>query len=482
MPNRRFKMLLACVGLAIIVFSCSSLSQNPIEMSWVLGTTTLMAGLWISEAIPMGATSLLPIAIFPLAGVLDIKEVTPLYASHIIFLFIAGFLLAFAMERWHLHRRIAFKIIGLIGFEPKRILLGFVIASFILSMWINNTATTIVLLAPALAIINEFKSKSNNQWFGVVLLLGIAYASSIGGTVTPIGTAPNLLLKSYFESSFPELPEINFLSWMRFALPLGIIFTVVLFLYLSRKLKGEAINFEASSLKEQIKKLGKPSYEERIVLVIFIALAVLWMSAKSIEIGGITIHGWTSLFPEPGFIKDSAIGMAVVMLLFFIPSKNEKQRNILEWEDAKRLPFDILFIFGGGFALAKAFEKTGIDEILVSQLEPLSALPIWLMILIICLFMTFATEITSNTATTQLILPLLIIVIKATNVEPMYLLVPATFSASYAFMLPVATPPNAIVFGTGEVSNKHMIRIGIWLNFIGVLLLTVYTYFFAEYF
>jgi sodium-dependent dicarboxylate transporter 2/3/5 len=481
MLNRRFKMLLASVGLSILVFVWSSLSGNANEMNWVLGTTALMASLWITEAIPMGATSLLPIAIFPLTGVLDIKEVTPLYASHIIFLFIAGFLLAFAMERWQLHRRIAFKIIGLIGFEPKRILLGFVLASFILSMWINNTATTIVLLAPALAIINEFKSKSSNQWFGVVLLLGIAYASSIGGTVTPIGTAPNLLLKSYFESSFPELPEINFLSWMRFALPLGIIFTVVLFLYLARKLKGQQIDFKADSLKEQIRNLGKLSYEERVVLVIFIALAVMWMSAKSIEIGGVTIHGWTSLFPEPGFIKDSAIGMAVVMLLFFIPSKSEN-RNILEWEDAKRLPFDILFIFGGGFALAKAFEKTGIDDILVTQLEPLSALPIWLMILIICLFMTFATEITSNTATTQLILPLLIIVIKATNVEPMYLLVPATFSASYAFMLPVATPPNAIVFGTGEVSNKHMMKIGIWLNLIGVILLTLYTYFFAEYF
>ncbi len=480
MLSRRIKILLGCISLSTIVFVWSSMSENSSEINWTLATTTLMAALWITEAVPMGATSLLPIAIFPLAGIMDAKEVTPLYASHIIFLFIAGFLLAFAMEKWQLHKRIAFKIISLIGFEPKRILLGFILASFILSMWINNTATTIVLLAPALAIINEFKAKNSSKWFGVVLLLGIAYASSIGGTVTPIGTAPNLLLKNYYESSFPDLPELSFLRWMKFALPLGIIFTTILYFYFAKKLGKVKGDFSATDLKEQIARLGKASFEERVVLVIFVLLAALWMTAKNIEIGDFVIKGWTSFLPEGDFMRDSAIGMAVVMTLFFIPSKTKNEQHILEWDDARRLPFDILFIFGGGFALAKAFEKTGIDDILTTQLEPLSALPIWAMILGISLFMTFATEITSNTATTQLVLPLLIVVVKATGIDPILLLIPATFSASYAFMLPVATPPNAIVFGTGEVSNKQMIRLGIWLNLVGAVLMTLYVYFFGE--
>jgi len=472
----------SCLLLAVVIFIACTLSGTDRKTAWVLSTTGLMASLWITEAIPLGATSLLPIAIFPFAGIADVKEVAPLYASHIIFLFIAGFLLAFAMEKWNLHRRIAFKIIQLIGFSPKKMLLGFIMASFVLSMWINNTATTIVLLAPALAVIKEFPHGNKQQSFiGIALLLGICYASSIGGIVTPIGTAPNLILKAYYEESFTGMPELSFFSWMIFALPVATVMVIILYWYLSRKIGDLKSEGSIERLKERIKGIGRISFEESVILTVFILLIVLWFTAKDIEIGGTTIKGWTSWFENKAYIKDSAIGMLLAMTLFFIPAKNEG-RNILEWDDAKKLPFDILFIFGGGFSIAKGFQITGLDERLGAYFDAAAGIPLLILILAVCFFMTFLTEITSNTATTQLILPLLIIMVNATGTDPRYLLVPATFSASFAFMLPVATPPNAIVFGTGMVPNKVMMRTGIWLNLIGIVVLTLYSYFFAEWF
>lgn len=481
MGGRSVKILLS-IAAALVVFVLVKFNEGTPQMAWVLATTALMAALWIGEPIPMGATSLLPIAIFPLAGIADAKTITPLYANHIIFLFIEGFLLAFAMERWHLHQRIAYKIIDFIGFKPQRIILGFITAAFVLSMWINNTATTIVLLAPALAIIAELKQKDHESAFGVALLLGICYASSIGGTVTPIGTAPNLLLKTYYEEAFPDRPALSFFNWIKFALPIAAVFCFIMYLMLIKLIKKQPASAVATDFKQKIKSLGKPSYEERVILVLFTALALLWITANSLEIGSFHFSGWTQLFAQPDYIRDSVIGMAVVLLLFFIPSKNEKGSNLLEWSDAKKLPFDILFIFGGGFCLAKGFEISGLDTVLMHQMKPLESLPLWLVILSVSLFMTFLTEITSNTATAQLVLPLLILVAKATGVEPLYLLIPATFSASFAFMLPVATPPNAIVFATGQVPSKQMMKTGLRLNLLGAVLLSVYTYIFAPYF
>lgn len=480
--NRRYLLLLSCLAIAIVTFSYLSVfTEVSKQACWVLATTALMASLWITEAVPMGATSLLPIAIFPFAGIADVKEITPLYASHILFLFIAGFLLAFAMEKWNLHRRMAYKVISLVGFEPIKILLGFILASFVLSMWISNTATTIVLLAPALAVIQEFTSNEKSKsWFGVALLLGICYASSIGGTVTPIGTAPNLLLLNFYESSFPDASEISFLKWMKFALPVATVFVIILFFYLKWKLRNTELSDRSTEISRQIKQQPDWSYEEVVIALLFVVVALLWMTSKNIDIGSYSIQGWTQYFENQKFIRDSSIGILIALLLFVIPSKKSKGQFILEWKDAQRLPFDILFIFGGGFALADGFKRSGLNEMLVGYMEPLSQLPVWAMVLGVCLFMTFLTEITSNTATTQLVLPLLILVSQATHIAPVYLLIPATFSASYAFMLPVATPPNAIVFGTGKVSNQQMMRTGIWLNLMGAVLLSAYVYFFGE--
>lgn len=482
MPSRRLLFIFIAVGAAFAAGALSAWAGYDRTISGLLFSTVLMALLWVTEAIPLGATSLLPIALFPLFGIADVKVVTPLYANHIIFLFIAGFLMAFAMEKWGLHKRIAFRIIGMIGQKPLSILLGFMLASFILSMWISNTATTIMLLAPALAIIAEFKQRKGGQQFGIALLLGICYASSIGGTVTPIGTAPNLLLLTYYNEGFPDLRELNFLNWMQFALPLGMAFFILVYLYLRRDIRHKVKAENSDRIQQQLNSLGKAGYEERLVLVLFSLLALLWISRSDLVIGDTTIRGWGSLpfFEGKGYVRDSTVGMAIALLLFFIPARRNKAEFILEWKEAAKLPWDILFIFGGGFALAHGFQTTGLAAILQEVLAPLEQLPLWALVLLICLFMTFLTEITSNTATTQLILPLLILFVQTTSIPPIFLLMPATLSASYAFMLPVATPPNAIVFASGQIPLKRMMQKGLWLNLLGAILLTIFSLIFGE--
>lgn len=482
MNFKRVGGILLALGLALALFTALKWTHGDTRIASMGGITALMATLWITEAVPLGATSLLPIVLFPLTGIADVKMVTPLYAHHIIFLFIAGFLLAFAMEKWNLHRRIAFKIIGLIGFSPVRILAGFMIASFVLSMWISNLATTILLLAPALAVINEFKqSGMKSPKFGVGLLLGIAYISSVGGTTTPIGTAPNLIFMSLWEEHFTHISTVGFLDWMSLGVPIGLVLGVLTFLLVKRMFIRKDENIESEGMKARIRELPKIGIEEIVILVFFFALLILWFTRRDLELGGHEFRGWSTrgLWENPGYIRDSAIGMGIVLLLFFIPS-SKKNEHILEWTDAKKLPFDILFIFGGGFALAYGFKQSGLDQLIAGQLTPLADLPLWLMVLGICVFMTFLTEITSNTATTQLVLPLLVIMAQSTQINPVYLMVPATFSASFAFMLPVATPPNAIVFGTELIPLKEMMRTGLWLNLLGIIVMTLMTILLAE--
>lgn len=432
------------------------------EVSSMAGITVLMAALWITEAIPLGATSLLPVVLFPLFNIADAKEVTPLYAHHIVFLFIAGFFLAYAMEKWDLHRRIAFRIIGTVGFSATRVLIGFMLAAYLLSMWISNLATTVLLLSPALAVLQEWQG--NQKRFGVALLLGISYAASIGGTATPIGTAPNLIFSKYWEGAFAtQYGSITFLDWMYYGVPISFVLVVACFGLLWWRFMRRETKINTGLLQEKIAQLPKMRIEERWVLGAFVLLALLWMSKAF----------WVDWLATPSFMRDSAIGMLVVLLLFFIPSARDRSEHILEWRDTQKLPLDIIFIFGGGFALAMGFTKSGLDKIIAAQLEPMADWPLWVMVLGIGFFMTFLTEITSNTATTQLVLPLLVILAQSSDRMPLYFLLPATFAASFAFMLPVATPPNAIVFGTNKISLNTMMRTGLWLNLLAVLLMSL---------
>ncbi len=434
---------------------------------------TLMVIWWITEAVPIPATALLPTALFPLLGVMNAKDSCAPYAHNLIFLFLGGFLIAIAMEKWNLHRRIALHTIRLVGFSSNRIILGFMIATAFLSMWISNTATTMMMVPIGLAVLKEtiefiesntelnIDTRPTHFKFGLALMLGIAYAASIGGAATIIGTPPNTILVGFIEQTY-NIP-VTFVQWMMFGLPLSIVLLFLTWYYLIKIAAPPEIKELPGGkevLEEEIKKLGKMKAPERWVLITFAVVAFLWIVRGFIPFG-------------PKTIKDSTIAMAGASVLFMIPVDWEKGTFVLDWKSATRLPWDVIFLFGGGLALAKGFEVSGLSKWIGLQLQSLQSLNILLVILIVVVLAKFLTEVTSNTATAAMIIPVVAGVAMAIHVHPFLLIIAATVSASLAFMLPVATPPNAIVFGTRYMSIPQMAKIGLVLNIIVTVLITL---------
>ncbi len=456
---------------------------NPI-VTRMAAVAILMAGWWITEAIPIPATALLPVALFPLLGIMKGTQVAGTYFNHVIFLFIGGFIMALAMQRWNLHRRIALRILLIIGTSPKRIVLGFMVATAFLSMWISNTATTMMMVPIALAVIIRLKESTNDSGtsrFSTGLLIGIAYAASIGGIATLIGTPPNLSFSRIFAIYFPNGPEISFADWFVFGLPCSVLFLLiawllVTFFFVRREQSGAA---DAGLFKRELQQLGRMKYEEKVVLALFTLMALLWLFRKSIGIGSFTIPGWSTILPEPGFIDDGTIAIVIALVMFVIPSRSDRGARLMNWETASKLHWGIVLLFGGGFALAGGFKESGLSIWVAEQLTGLGGVSPLYMVASICTTLTFLTELTSNTATTEMVLPLLGSLAVAIETNPLLLMIPATLSASCAFMLPVATPPNAIVFGSGEVRMADMVRIGIVMNLVGVVLITVLMYVFG---
>jgi len=472
--------LLAGVLLALIIlFGCDLVPEHP-EVTRTAAVAVLMATWWITEAIPIPATALLPVALFPLLGIMNGKAVAATYFNNIIFLFIGGFIMALAMERWNLHRRVALRIIVLIGTSPRRILLGFMVATAFLSMWISNTATTMMMVPIALAIIFKLREEHPGQAmkrFAAGLLIGIAYAASIGGIATLIGTPPNLAFSRIYAIQFPQAPEISFASWFIFGFPFAVVFLGLSWWLLSMLfIRGHRADADAAVFKAERARLGPMAYEEKLVLVLFVALALLWLLRQNIDLGSFTIPGWSNWFPESKFIDDGTIAIAVSLLLFVIPSKSRAGERLMNWETAVKLHWGIIILFGGGFALAAGFAESGLSSWVTQQLQILRGVPSIIVVGVTCTTLTFLTELTSNTATTQLSLPLLAALAAAIKVHPLLLMIPATLSASCAFMLPVATPPNAIVFGSGAVKMSDMMRAGILMNLTGIVLITVFMY------
>jgi sodium-dependent dicarboxylate transporter 2/3/5 len=434
-----------------------------------------MAIWWVTEAIPIPATALLPVALFPLLGVMKGKAVATAYFNDVIFLFIGGFIMALAMQRWKLHRRIALWIVRLIGSGPKRIVLSFMIATAFLSMWISNTATTMMMVPIALSVILRFRESDSGaslNRFAVALLLGIAYSASVGGMATLIGTPPNLALARIFAISFPAAPDITFAEWMTFAFPLSAVFLVIAWGLLLMLFVPKGFKFTATGLfKEEYRKLGPITYEEKLVLLFSTILGVLWLLRLDINLGSFVIPGWSNLAPVPDFIDDGTVAIAVAMLLFIIPAKNQSG-CLMNWETATKLHWGIVILFGGGFALAAGFKESGLSAWVADGMAGLASVAPVFQVAGTCTIMTFLTELTSNTATTQIVLPLLASLAVAIKLNPLLLMIPATLSASCAFMMPVATPPNAIVFGSGEIRMADMIKAGLILNLIGVVLIT----------
>ena len=456
--------------------------ENPL-VTRMAAVALLMAVWWITDAIPLYATALLPLILFPLLGIEAGKVIAPIYINSTIFLFIGGFMIALTMQKWSLHRRIALFIIRIIGGGPVRIVLGFMIASAFLSMWISNTATAIMMVPIGLAIVMQIEEKfaaADIHNFTVGLMLGIAYACSMGGVATLVGTPPNLSLARIFEITFPEAPAITFGTWFVMALPISIIMILVIWLLLTRVLfKVPAhIRVDPAIINEEYRGLGRMSFEEKVVLAVFSLTALLWVFRKELVLGFVTIPGWSQLIPYPDLIDDGTVALAMAMILMLIPTRSQDARSatIMGAWVIKKLPWNIVLLFGGGFALAKGFQVTGLSALIGNGFADLAGTSPVVMIASICFGLTFLTELTSNTATTEMILPILASVGFAMQINPLILMIPATLSASCAFMMPVATPPNAIVFGSRRVRIAEMAKAGIFINLIGILVITLYFY------
>ena len=485
--GRRIGLYLGPLLAVVILFF--DLKPGSPEVTRCAAAAALMAVWWLTEAIPIPVTALVPVALFPALGILSGKAVAGQYFNNVIFLFIGGFIIALAMQRWDLHKRIALAIILRIGISRKRIVLGFMAATFFLSMWISNTATTMMIVPMALAIILKMKESLDEAIvakFAVGLLIAIAYSASLGGMATLIGTPPNLAFSRIFAITFPGAPEISFARWMLFALPVSVIFFFVAWLVIVRMYapRHQKLSADLSLFEDEYKALGPMGFEEKVISILFGLAAFLWLFRSQLTIGGFTLPGWSQLFPQPGFIDDGTVAIAVALILFLIPAKQRvdgKRTRIMNWRTAVKLNWGIVILFGGGFALAAGFSESGLAAYIGSLLSGLHTLSPLVLVIIVCALLTFLTELTSNTATTQIFLPILAALAMAIGVNPLLLMIPATLSASCAFMLPVATPPNAIVFATGEVRMKDMMRSGIILNVIGVILITAGMYFLGLY-
>jgi len=443
-----------------------------------------MAIWWLTEATHITVTALLPIAMFPLFGVASIKAATAPYASHIIFLFLGGFIIAIAIQRWNLDKRIALGILTRIGNTPSRIVGGFMLATAFLSAFISNTATTAMMLPIGLSVIALLTNKnSNHSAFATCIMLSIAYAANIGGVATVIGTAPNLFVASFLKDAIDTSyqQDIGFLQWAKIGTPIALILLPIAWWLLSKviyKVDKVSLHHSSVSLRDQNTSLGTMNYEEKVVCWIFVFTIILWLSRTTLQEMSFTIND-NSYSPLSG-LTDSSIAIFSAILLFLIPTKSNNKDFILEWNDLINLPWGILILLGGGLSLASAVQANGVTEFIGAQATVLAFMPPLLILLVIITSVVFLTELTSNTATTATLIPVLAAIAPTLNIHPYVLVIPAAIAASCAFMLPIATPPNAIVFGSGHITMQEMRKSGFWLNLLCLLALTTIAYVFSN--
>lgn len=501
---------------------------NPLATR-MAAVVVLMAIWWITEAIPIPATALLPIVLFPLLGIMrggvtdasgridpsalrgvDLGElqimynnVASQYFDWLILLFLGGFLIAIAVEKWNLHKRIALNILRIIGGQPHRLVLGFMVATGFLSMWLSNTATAMMMMPIGMSLILLYEDlngkivagggavdpRAGN--FATVLMLGLAYSASIGGLATIIGTPPNGVLVTQFSRLFPEAPDITFAGWMIFALPLSVVYLLASWALLSRVVFPLPATTPFSGkdfIEREIKALGPMSVEERRVAVVFVTAALLWMTRSERLLGpDIDIFGWShyldaalvrfGIAPVGNLIDDGTVAIAMALVLFIVPAGKEQGGRLLDWASARKVPWGILLVFGGGLALARGFTTSGLSTYLAGQFGALlgDASPL-MIVLSTVTFVTGFTEIASNTATASITIPIMASLAQAIEVSPLLLLIPAALAASCAFMLPVSTPPNAIVYGSGRVPIMKMVIAGLWLDLLSVVIVTLAVY------
>lgn len=467
-------------GLGLLAFLLIILMPTPAEMSkqaqYVGAVTVLMMIWWFSETIPVYATAFVPLALFPLLTDISAAQLATSYGHSLVLLLLAGFFIAKGIEEQQLHKRIALSIIRKVGTGKRQILLGFMIAAAFLSMWLANIIIVLLMLPIAIAIIEKEELISKDRRFGFSLLLGIAYASSIGGTGSLIGTPPNLVLVATLDKLYPAAPEISFLSWMLIGLPLILILLPILWWYMVKyyKIEGELEGGKAQ-LDEAFAALGPMKLGEKKALAIFILTAIGWLWRKDIPIDEFVLPGWSTLLGVGDTVNDSTVGMIGALLMFIV--KDGEAKPLLNWSQAQKIPWGPLMLIGGGLALAAGLKLSGLAAYIGASLSFIGSLPVLLIIIFIVVFMLFFTEVNSNTATATLFLPLLAAIAVGNQINPLLFVVPATFACSFAFMLPIATGPNMVIFGSERLSISEMAKCGLGLNLICIFVLTALLYF-----
>ena len=463
------------LGPALFLVLALAPSEIPPPVQRMMAVAALMATWWVTEAIPLAATSLLPLALFPFLGLGTASESAAPYANHLVYLFLGGFMLAQTMQRWGLHRRMALSIVHRIGTSPSRIVLGFMCASGFVSMWVSNTATTAMMMPIGLAVIQQaveafekegadIDTRPGHFHFGANLMLGIAYGASIGGVATIIGTPPNVFLAGTMAENHGI--EISFLRWLGFGIPFVLLFLPLTWLWLTRvalPIRIQSLPGGTARIEAELNELGSMTIPEKRLAIIFGLTAAAWTFRPY----------WTAAIPTGNLVSDSTIAMAATVMLFLTPAGNGEK--LLNWQWASRLPWDVLLLFGGGFSLAAGFERNGLSTWVGGQLQFFGELPLPVFIVIVVLLIVTLTEFASNVASTAMSVPILAATATTMGLSPLMLAIPATVAASCAFMLPAATPPNAIVFGTGYFTIPQLVKAGIGVNIIGVILISILT-------
>ena len=467
--RKRIGFLAGPLFFAVILFIPHPETMNP-EAWRVAAVGVLMAIWWVTEAIPIPATALLPIILFPVLGVSSVSDATTPFANPLIYLFLGGFIIALAMQKTNLHQRIALNIVSYVGTEPRSIVIGFMVSAAFLSMWVSNTATAMMMLPIAMSII-ELVEKSEHMEdaslktnFAIVMLLGLAYACNIGGIATLIGTPPNALMAGYMLDNYDV--NIGFGQWMMAGLPLVIVSLPLVYLILTRMvypIELKTIPGGRELIRDHLEEAGAMTKAEKLVGTVFVLTASLWILRPLLE----------SYIPN---LSDTGIAIFGAFLMFLLPVNFKKMQFIITWDEAKKLPWEVLILFGGGLSLAAAITDTGLAEWIGQSLQVFDFLPIFLLILCSLAVIIFLTEVTSNTATAAAFIPILASVALAMGYDPLILVIPAAMGASCAFMLPVATPPNAIVFGSGLVTIPQMARVGVIFNLLMVFVITTVLY------
>ena len=454
---------LLCAGILFAPFELVSPELDP-----VIGVASWMIVWWITEAVSISVTALLPLALFPLLGIMDIRAASANYANPIVYLFFGGFVIALALEKVQLHKRIALSILRITGTKANGIVLGFMIATALMSMWISNTASTVVMLPIAVSVITLLMDDAdgftkNDQNFALAIMLGIAFAANIGGMSTLIGTPPNSVMLAFLNETYQI--DIGFFQWMKLGVPFSILMLAIAYFFIVKVFYPNHLGQIQSSgdvIQGELEKLGPMSKGEKLVLAIFLLTAVAWMMRGA-------LNSW---FPNLG-LTDTTISMIAAVAMFVVPVNLRKGEFPLDWKDTSRLPWGILVLFGGGLALASGLAGGGFIDMIGEYIASKSGWSTWAIMSVLIVLMLFMTELMSNVALVTILVPLVVGIAIGLDAPILQMVIPVTLASSCAFMLPMATPPNAIVFASGHVRVHQMARIGVVLNLLAVLLLIV---------